>query len=98
MDPPHVGRDGSTYDHATRLVLMAPVITRVDLAIPWYCLVCLDVGQFEAATWARRLLNHEEFDSEAKRMGTVVRVSHLGLTVWYPRAGKEKGLQWQSKS
>ncbi len=40
-----------------------------------YCLVCLDVRQDEAATFVRRFLRHPEFDTEAKRMGAVIRVS-----------------------
>ena len=46
-----------------------------------YCLVILAVGQYEAAYFARRLLNHRRFDTQAKRMGTVIRVMHTGLVV-----------------
>jgi hypothetical protein len=46
-----------------------------------YCLVCLDVGQYEAAVFVRRLLRHKEFDTEAKRMAAVIRVSQRGLAV-----------------
>ena len=59
-----------------------------------YCLVCLDVGQDEAATFVRRFLRHAEFDTEAKRMGTVISVSHIGLSVWRLHAEKESKLSW----
>ena len=41
-----------------------------------YCLVYLNVEQPEAAVFVRRLLHHSEFDTQAKRMGQVIRVSH----------------------
>ena len=46
------------------------------------CLVCLDVGEYEAAVFARRRLRHREFDTDAKRMASVIRVSQKGLAVW----------------
>ena len=54
-----------------------------------YCLVCIDVGQYEAAAFVRRLLHHRQFDTEAKRMATVIRVSHRGLAVWRLHAERE---------
>ena len=59
-----------------------------------YCLVCLDVGQYEAAVFVRRLLRHREFDTEAKHMGAVIRVSHRGLSVWRLHAEKAVRLGW----
>ena len=47
-----------------------------------YCLVYLAVAKDEVAPFIRRLLRHREFDTVAKRMGTVVRVSHVDLSVW----------------
>jgi len=47
-----------------------------------YCLASLAVRKDEAAFFIRRLLKHREFDTEAKRMGSVIRVSHVGLSVW----------------
>ncbi|MCI0528720.1 MAG: hypothetical protein L0Y56_14880, partial [Nitrospira sp.] len=41
-----------------------------------YCLVYLDVEKEEVTTFVRRLLRHREFNTEAKRMGTVIRISH----------------------
>jgi len=34
-----------------------------------YCLVCVDVGQYAAAAFVRRLLRHRQFDTEARRPG-----------------------------
>jgi hypothetical protein len=59
-----------------------------------YCLVCLDVGEYEAAAFARRLLRHREFDTDAKRIGSVIRVSHRGLAVWRLRAEMQLHLGW----
>jgi hypothetical protein len=47
-----------------------------------YCLVYLDVWQYESAIFLRRFLHHHEFNTDAKRMGTIIRVTHSGLQVW----------------
>jgi hypothetical protein len=60
-----------------------------------YCLICLEVGQYDAASFTRRVLSHSEFDTESKRMGAVVRAFHVGLTVWRPNAEKEARLLWE---
>ena len=57
-----------------------------------YCLVYLDVSQLEAANFIRRLLRHPEFDTVAKRMGAVIRVSHTGLSVC--RVHSQRGLRF----
>lgn len=36
-----------------------------------YCLVYLDVWQYEAASFLRRFLHHREFNTDGKRMGTI---------------------------
>jgi hypothetical protein len=59
-----------------------------------YCLVYLAVEKSEVAIFVRRLLRHREFDTEAKRMGTVIRVSHAGLSVWRLHAEKEVHFDW----
>jgi hypothetical protein len=58
-------------------------------------LVCLDVRQGEAATFVRRLLRHKEFNTQAKRMGKVIRVATGGLTVWEVRGEKERNFAWE---
>ncbi len=61
-----------------------------------YCLVCVNVGQNAAASFIRRLLRHPQFDTEAKRLGTVLRLSQRGLTVWRLHAEKEIHVEWSS--
>lgn len=59
-----------------------------------YCLVWVDVGQYEAAAFVRRLLHHRQFNSIAKRMGTVIRASQTGLAVWRLHAQQAVHLSW----
>ncbi len=59
-----------------------------------YCLVYMGIEQFEVAFFVRRLLHHYEFDAQAKRMGTVIRLSPSGLTVWRLHAEKEISFTW----
>ena len=59
-----------------------------------YCLVCLAVGQYEAASFIRRFLRHSEFNTRAKRMGKVVRITHIGLQIRQLNVEKEKVLKW----
>ena len=59
-----------------------------------YCLVHLDVKRDEAALFVRRLLRHREFDTQAKRMGTVIRASHTGLAVWRLHAEEVARFDW----
>ncbi len=65
-----------------------------DLRHRSYCLVVTSVGQNEVATFIRRFLRHPDFDTRAKRMGRVVRVSHAGLVVWGLRAQTEIHIGW----
>lgn len=59
-----------------------------------YCLIYLDVWQYEAAAFVRRLLHHKQFDTEAKRMGAVIRATHTGLWVWQLYAESDKRYGW----
>jgi hypothetical protein len=61
---------------------------------PRYCLVVMSVGQNEAATFVRRFLRQPDFDTQLKRMGRVVRVSHAGLSAWRLRSQAEAGSVW----
>lgn len=64
------------------------------LCHPQYCLVYLDTGRYEVAYFVRRLLRHRQFDTGTKRMGTVIRIFHGGLTAWYLHAEKESRFDW----
>ncbi len=65
-----------------------------SLCHPRYCVVVLAVGQYEAAHFTRCLLRLPEFDTQAKRMGAVIKVMHIGLSAWLPRAERELRLCW----
>jgi len=59
-----------------------------------YGLVCLEVAPEEVAVFVRRVLRHPRLNTQAKRMGTVVRVSHRGLGVWRLHAQAEEVILW----
>jgi hypothetical protein len=59
-----------------------------------YGLVVLAVGQNEAAAFIRRFLRHTNFDTQAKRTGRVIRLSHAGLTFWRLRSQSEIRSLW----
>jgi hypothetical protein len=55
---------------------------RRDLCHRGYAIAILSVGQYEVATFVRRLLRHHGFDTQAKRMGKVIRLSPTGVACW----------------
>jgi hypothetical protein len=55
-----------------------------------YCLVFLDVIEGQEALYVRRLLQHSSFNSEAKRLGHVIRVNPSALTFWRLHAEQEE--------
>ena len=59
-----------------------------------YCLVYLAVERSEVALFVRRLLRHPAFNTKARRMGTAIRVSHAGLSVWRLNVEQETRLAW----
>jgi hypothetical protein len=59
-----------------------------------YCLVCLEVNEGEVVSFVRRILRHPRLNTQAKRLGKVVRVSHAGLTIWEVSSREETGLKW----
>ena len=59
-----------------------------------YCLGLTNVGQNEVAAFIRRFLRHPNFDTRAKRMGLVVRISHSGVAYWRARAQTEIHTAW----
>ena len=59
-----------------------------------YGIVCLAVGPDEAASFVRRCLRHPSFDTQAKRLGRVMRVSQVGIRV-FQRGGQEEMLTWE---
>lgn len=60
-----------------------------------YSLVYLAVEKYEAAIFVRRLLRHPEFDTQAKRMGAVFRVSSARLSCWRLRTNRLIRFEWE---
>lgn len=98
-----VGRKGMKDDEIIPflLSLSRPTFFTLDMGFyrrglchARYSLVCLDVRHHEAATFVRRLLRHREFDTQVKRMGTVIRVSSVKLAVWRLHAEQETSFGW----
>jgi hypothetical protein len=67
---------------------------RSDLCHARYCLVYLAVSREESALFVRRLLGHPEFDTQAKRMGAIIRASYAGPFVWRLHTQTEVGFAW----
>lgn len=63
-----------------------------------YCLVCLVVSQYEVASFIRRFLKHPYFNTKAKRLGKVVRVTHMDIQAWELYAEKERHIPWMSNA
>lgn len=59
-----------------------------------YCILCLEVGRYEVATFVRFFLRHSAFNTHAKRMGNIVRGTRRGLHVWKRHAHSEKFYPW----
>lgn len=59
-----------------------------------YCIVCLAVGQQEAAVFVRNVLRHPALNTRAKRMGKIVRATHTGIRFWSSSSNREIALQW----
>jgi hypothetical protein len=98
-----IGRKGMKDDEIIRFLftLRHPTFFTLDrgyfhrdLCHARYCLVFLDIKRDESAVFIRRLLRHKEFDTQAKRMGAVIRVSYAGLFVWRLHAEKEVYYAW----
>ncbi len=61
-----------------------------------YSVVCLAVGQQEVAVFVRDILRHPQLDTQAKRMGRVIRANQTGIRVWKTSAEHEIHLDWTS--
>ena len=66
-----------------------------DLRHRSYCLVVASVGQNEVAAFIRRFLRHPDFDTQVKRMGGVIRISHASMAVWRLRSQTEMRSVWR---
>jgi hypothetical protein len=64
------------------------------LCDPRFCIVTLDVGQHEAASFIQRAVRHPALNTRARRMGAIVRVTHAGLRVWHRQSSEPLVLPW----
>lgn len=69
---------------------------RRELCHSDYCLIHLVVSESDVAGFVRRLLRHRLFNSRAKRMGSVIRVTQAGLRAWRLNAEIEQVVGWKS--
>ena len=98
-----IGRKGMQDDEIIPLLrsLRQPTFFTLDfgfyerqLCHQRYCVVWMDIDEDESASFVRRLLGHAGFDTQAKRMGTVIHLSHRGLRVWRLHAEREAPVIW----
>ncbi len=61
-----------------------------------YCLVSMDVSDYDAAAFVRRILRHPGLDTQARRAGSVIAASQTGLRIWRPHAPEVVSLPWVS--
>lgn len=60
-----------------------------------YCLVVLDVGKHEVASFIRRFQRHRAFRARTTRVGKVIRRSRAKLAIWsLPELRQEVKLGW----
>jgi len=98
-----IGRFGMQDDEIIALLHQLGPVTFFTLDLDYfrhhfchtrYCLVHLDVNENEAATFIRRFLRHPAFNTEAKRMGKIIRTDHTKLHVWRLHAQEQERLFW----
>jgi len=98
-----VGRKGLQDDEIIPLLLKYKNPTFISLDFDFYdrklchskyCLAYLDLGQYESALFIRRFLRNKDFDSQKKRMGKVIKISHSGFLVWNVNAETPQKYYW----
>ena len=62
-----------------------------------YCLVAMDVRDEEAAIFVRRLVRQQQFRTQRKRTGTVVRLSRVGIRYWRLGSEAEQSIEWSDQ-
>ncbi len=99
-----VGRKGLKDSEIIPLLLQLHFPTFFSLDVDFYkpklchsrfCLVYMDVDQYEAASFIRRFLKHSEYKTKNKRKGRVLRISHIGISEWRLHAEKEEFIHWE---
>ncbi len=61
---------------------------------PHYCIVCLAMGPYEAASFIRRILRHPQFKTQASRSGKIIRAGHVGIALWPLHSHEEETVDW----
>jgi hypothetical protein len=98
-----VGRAGMKDDEILVLLrqLRRPTLFTRDLGFfdqrlchQRYSIVCLAVERDEAALFTRRVLRHPDMSTQIQRMGSVLRVSQIGMNVWKLNAHREEFIEW----
>lgn len=59
-----------------------------------YCLIILEIGQYEVASFIRRILRHSHFNTKTKRMGCVVWIAHDRIRYLNKQAEHEMEVSW----
>lgn len=62
---------------------------------PRYAIIYLNVEEEEVAAYIRRFLRHPEFNTQAKRLGKVIRVTSASLSIWRLHAETEVTIMWR---
>ncbi len=65
-----------------------------SLCHPSYGLLYLDVRNVQVAEFIRRFLKHPAFDTQAKRLGIVARVSSGGVQSWRKGRAALETVEW----
>jgi hypothetical protein len=60
-----------------------------------YCLVYLDIEDYMAAEYIRRILRHPALNTKAKRMGAVIRAKPEAISLLRIRHESEERLSWE---
>jgi hypothetical protein len=61
-----------------------------------YCIVVLDVGQYEVASFTRRVLRHARFRTNAQRMGKVLTASQNLIRCYSAGTSDVELIQWST--
>jgi hypothetical protein len=59
-----------------------------------YCLVYYDVPEAKLADWVLRFVRHPQFNTHAKRLGRVVKVTPLKMACWEIHESRIKQIAW----
>ena len=69
-----------------------------ELRHQYYTIVVAAVGQYELASFVRRILHHPEFDTYAKRAGKIIRIGPSGIACWQLRRRQEAFVMWETRA